>query len=156
MAEMIPESILKVHSATSGEKKIFKILREALQPDDEHYVWYDTPVLGRYSDFVIFSQDFGIIVLEVKDWSKNRFKSFNPRTFRGNFYNENEEVEALNPLQQARNYVNKIRNLIKKNTSLTQTEGEYVGNIRFPIGKCIAFTNMSRKEANDLGLINDS
>lgn len=156
MAEMIPESILKIHKATSGEKKIFKILREALHPDDEHYVWYDTPVLGRYSDFVIFSQDFGIIVLEVKDWSKNRFKSFNPRKFRGNFYNENEEVEVTNPLQQARNYVNKIRDLVGKNTSLIQVDGEYAGNIRFPIGKCIAFTNMSRKEATDLGLINDS
>lgn len=49
MAEMIPESITRHGKATNGEKKVFKILRDALQPDDDNYVWYDTPVLGRYS-----------------------------------------------------------------------------------------------------------
>lgn len=155
MAEMIPESITK-SKATTGEKKVFKILRDALQPDDDNYVWYDTPVLGRYSDFIVFSQDLGIIVIEVKDWSADRFKEMNPKQFIGDFYKVGQPVTVINPLEQARSYTLKISNLLKQSKLLTQQDGEYAGRPRFPIGRFVIFTAMQREQARKLGLLNAS
>lgn len=156
MAEMIPESITRHGKATNGEKKVFKILRDALQPDDDNYVWYDTPVLGRYSDFIVFSQDLGIIIIEVKDWSIERFKEINPKQFVGDFYKVGQPVIVLNPLEQARSYTLKVSSLLKQSKLLTQQTGDYVGNPRFPIGRLVIFTNMQREQAKTIGLLNPS
>jgi hypothetical protein len=156
MAEMIPDSITRHGKATSGEKKVFKILRDALQPDDDHYVWYDTPVSGRYSDFIVFSQDLGIIILEVKDWSIERFKTVNPKTFSGFFYKPDQLVEVPNPLQQVRVYTSRVSNLIKQTKALTQQDGDYKGKPRFPIGRCVVFTNIRREQAKEAGMLDSS
>lgn len=61
-----------------------------------------------------------------------------------------------NPILQAREYSSKVFNLIKSSNSLLQDVGEYRGNPKFPIGKCVVFTNLSRKEASEINLINNA
>lgn len=52
-----------------GERKVFVALRDHL-PED-YLVYYDIPVDGWHSDFIIVGPDLGLAVLEVKDWRRN-------------------------------------------------------------------------------------
>jgi len=151
MAEMIPESISSNSEATNGEKKVFRILQDALIPDEDYLVWYEPKVMDRYTDFLIFSQKFGMLVAEVKDWLISNITEFNPRLFKGTFHGAEKEV--LNPLAQAREVANKIKGYLSKIPSLIHLNGQHKNKIKFPIGHCVIFTNISRKQAEEKGLL---
>jgi hypothetical protein len=68
MAEMIPESISAAPEATTGEKRVFKVLRDTLLPDDDYLVWFEPKAIKKRTDFLIWSQELGLLVMEVKDW----------------------------------------------------------------------------------------
>ncbi len=63
MAVTVPETIRS--SATSGERILFRTLKEYL-PDD-YIVYFEPEIQGTRPDFVIIGPDLGLIVLEVKD-----------------------------------------------------------------------------------------
>lgn len=153
MAEMIPQSISANSEATNGEKKVFRLLQDTLVPDEDFLVWYEPKVVDRYSDFLIFSQKFGLLVVEVKDWNINQITTFSPQTFKGNFYGQEKEV--LNPLAQARDVANKIKGYLSKIPSLVHNEGEHKNKISFPIGHCVIFTNISRSQAESRVLLSN-
>lgn len=148
---MIPDSISSNSEATNGEKKVFRILQDALIPDEDYLVWYEPKVIDRYTDFLLFSQKFGLLVMEVKDWVLSNINEFNPQLFKGTFHGATKEV--LNPLAQARDVSNKIKGYLSKIPSLINPEGEHKNKIKFPIGYCVIFTNISRKQAEEKGLL---
>lgn len=154
MAEMIPESISSNSEATNGEKKVFRILQDALIPDEDYLVWYEPKVIDRYTDFLIFSQKFGLLVIEVKDWIISNINEFNPQLFKGTFHGTTKEV--LNPLAQARDVANKIKGYLSKIPSLIHPDGEHKNKIKFPIGHCVILTNISRKQAEEKGLLSNN
>jgi len=151
MAEMIPASINSNSEATNGEKRVFGLLQDALNPNEDYLVWFEPKVINRYTDFIVFSQKFGLLIVEVKDWVISNIGEFNPRTFKGHFHGAEKEV--LNPLAQSRDCANKIKGYLSEIPSLINSEGEHKGNIRFPIGHCVFFTNISRKDATEKGLL---
>ena len=73
MAITIPETIRS--SATIGERLLFRTLKTYL-PDD-YIVYYEPDILGRRPDFVIIGPDLGLVVLEVKDYTKNTLLQIN-------------------------------------------------------------------------------
>ncbi|WP_297428582.1 NERD domain-containing protein [uncultured Acinetobacter sp.] len=88
MAEFIPSSLNQVN-ATSGEKKVFKFLEHLFSDDDQVCIWYEPEALGRYSDFLIWHPAWGLLAVEVKDWSKSHFKQLdklNRTGFVGEFF----------------------------------------------------------------------
>jgi hypothetical protein len=106
MAEMIPESISAHPKVTPGEKRLFKILQEALQPDEDFLVWYEPRAIDRYPDFIVWGQYLGLLVIEVKDWVASQINEMNSKTFK---ITVNDKVEQrLNPLEQARDSTNKM------------------------------------------------
>src|SRR5436309_4059538 len=64
MAILIPDSCPS--KATAGEKRIYALLRDALP--DHFTAWYEPVVQGRYPDFTLLADDFGLLMLEVKGW----------------------------------------------------------------------------------------
>ena len=64
MAIMIPDSCPS--RATAGEKRIYGLIRDALP--DNFTAWYEPVVQGRYPDFTLLADSFGLLVLEVKGW----------------------------------------------------------------------------------------
>ena len=105
MAELIPSSVRHLKSATSGERKVYQLLADAFQ-DDAAIIWYEPKALGRYTDFIVWLPEHGLLVIEVKDWSKDKFISLNPENFMGTFYDKNNAVVSVqNPEQQARKYM---------------------------------------------------
>ncbi len=74
MAHTIPETI--GNGATLGERLLFQTLKEYLPPDD--IVYYEPDLYGRRPDFVVISPELGLVVLEVKDYTKNTLVELNP------------------------------------------------------------------------------
>src|SRR5687767_1294110 len=64
MAILIPDSCPA--KATAGEKRLYALLRDALP--DHVTAWYEPVVAGRYPDFTLLADDFGLLMLEVKGW----------------------------------------------------------------------------------------
>lgn len=141
MAYTIPETIPK--KATTGERILFYTLRDYL-PED-YIVYYEPNVYGRCPDFVIIGPNLGLVVLEVKDYTKKSLYQLNPeqwtiRTKQG------ELVTAPCPLKQAREYAFRIANLLKKDHNLVQLEGKYKMQLKFPYGYGTVFTRLTRED----------
>jgi hypothetical protein len=66
MAYMVPEVISR--RATSGERILFASLRDYLPSD--YIVYYEPEIRNNRPDFVIIGPDLGIVILEVKDYTK--------------------------------------------------------------------------------------
>ncbi len=64
MAFMIPDSCPS--KATQGEKRLYRLLQDHL-PDD-FTVWYEPEIDGRYPDFTLLADTFGLLTLETKGW----------------------------------------------------------------------------------------
>ena len=89
MAELIPQSIQQLKSASSGERKVYQLLEYVFQSENA-IIWHEPKALNRYTDFIIWLPEHGLLVVEVKDWSKDRFETLNPETFTGRFYHKND------------------------------------------------------------------
>ena len=65
-----PLEIKGLENATPGERKVFRFLQEAARPDSDFIGWYEPAIgeQGREPDFVLFGNQHGLLVLEVKDW----------------------------------------------------------------------------------------
>lgn len=150
---MIPPTINADRDATPGEKRVFRLLQDALLPDDDYLVWYEPNVMNRYTDFLIFSQKAGLLVMEVKDWVISNISSANPEVFTGHFYGRYQSVR--NPLQQARETVYRIMELVKQVPQLS-TKQWGKGRNPFPIGHCVCFTNIPRSAAEKKGLLHNN
>ena len=68
MALMFPDDVEQFK--TEGEKQCYRFLQTAVKPDAKHLGWYTPDIDGKEPDFLLFSQDAGIVVFEVKDWQE--------------------------------------------------------------------------------------
>ena len=65
MAKMIPDSVEQF--ITKGEQKTYRFLEAVTKPDSRFLCWYLPDVQGREPDFILYSQQNGLIILEVKN-----------------------------------------------------------------------------------------
>jgi hypothetical protein len=144
MAVMVPESC--PGRATSGEKWLFNFFRDWL-PDD-FTVWYEPVIQGRYPDFTILSDSFGLIVLEVKAWSLSQIHSA-----------DDESVEIVvsdgepmlterrkNPLRQVREYAFQLIDLLKGQPILRNPSGDHQGKLCFPYSYGVVFLDITKDD----------
>lgn len=134
MAVMIPESISYLNGITSGEKRVFKILKETLP--SSYIVWFDLRVNNRYPDFIILGPDLGIVVLEVKDWQIGSIQSAD-----ANYFELKTMGKKTNPLKQARRYMFNIVDELRKDKKL-KNNNDY---LKFQYGHGVIFTRMAKK-----------
>lgn len=153
MAELIPPSIQQLKSASSGERKVYQLLEHTFKSENA-IIWHEPKALNRYTDFIIWLPEHGLLVIEVKDWSKDRFETLNPDTFTGRFYNKNDYKVVLvkNPESQVRKCMLNILNEFKKSSIFLQNSGPYKGNIKFPITSCVIYTELKQSDADLIGL----
>lgn len=153
MAELIPPTIQQLKSASSGERKVYQLLEHVFQ-DENVIIWHEPKALNRYTDFIVWLPNHGLLVIEVKDWSKDRFETLNPEVFTGHFYNNNRSklVSAVNPELQVRKCMLNILNQFKKTAVFLQQSGPYQGNVKFPISSCVIYTELKQEEAHAIGL----
>jgi hypothetical protein len=67
MATMIPSDIEEF--GTEGEKAFFKFLQSVAKPDSHYICWYLPDISGNEPDFILYCDDVGLVIFEVKDWA---------------------------------------------------------------------------------------
>ena len=79
MAYMIPQNIEQF--IPEGERQTYRFLEAVAKPDNRFVCWYLPDVQGREPDFILYSQQNGMVVLEVKDWDLHQIREVNPQHF---------------------------------------------------------------------------
>ncbi|WP_066300228.1 3'-5' exonuclease [Bacillus sp. FJAT-29937] len=147
MAFTIPESIRS--TATAGERLLFRTLKTYL-PDD-YIVYYEPEIHGKRPDFVIIGPDLGLLVLEVKDYTKNTLFQINQDEWTL-ITSSGEQTKTKSPLKQARENTFHIVDALKKDRTLVQLEGKYQFQLKFPYGFGTVFTRLYQKDFIENGL----
>src|SRR6266700_901539 len=152
MAEMIPETLNSSDSATNGEKRVFRLLRDALQPDEDFLVWFEPQAIKKRPDFLVWSHELGLLVIEVKDWVIGQIRSMTPNQWQ---IERRPGIVALcdSPIEQARKCFIQFKQLFEKSGSLCHNNPTKPGRLRFPIGYSAIFTNITRGEAAQQGIL---
>ena len=102
MAIMIPDSCPA--KASAGEKRLFRLFQNLLP--DSFRVWYEPVVKGRYPDFVLLADTFGLVLIEVKGWYARHIRRVTDTEVErviGESGEERIETDA-NPLRQVRDW----------------------------------------------------
>jgi hypothetical protein len=141
MAITIPDTIRS--SATTGERLLFRTLKTYL-PDD-YIVYYEPEIQGRRPDFVIIGPDLGIVVLEVKDYTRNTLLQINHEEWHI-VATSGEQAIVKSPMKQARDNMFHLVDVLKKDKSLVQLDGKFKFNLKFPYGHGVVFSRMTSKE----------
>ncbi|WP_261303998.1 3'-5' exonuclease [Paenibacillus andongensis] len=138
MAYMVPETIPR--GATAGERILFESLKDHLPSD--YIVYYEPEIRGRRPDFVIIGPDLGLVILEVKDYTKGTLYQVNHDewTLRNT---AGELVTTKSPLKQARDNARLISEHLKKDKNLVQDASSY---LKFPYGFGTVFTRLKQED----------
>ncbi|OLS40719.1 nuclease-related domain-containing DEAD/DEAH box helicase [Bacillus sp. MRMR6] len=147
MAITIPETIRT--SATAGERLLFRTLKTFL-PDD-YIVYFEPEIQGKRPDFVIIGPDLGIVVLEVKDYTKSTLFQLNHDEWHI-VTTSGDQAVIKSPMKQARDNMFLVVEALKKDKSLIQLEGKYKFQLKFPYGHGVVFTRMQSKDFVQEGL----
>jgi hypothetical protein len=148
MATMIPDSVEQF--TTDGERQTYQFLKTVAKPDARYLCWYLPDVQGREPDFILYSQQNGLIILEVKDWNLNQIREVNPHHFVLDI--GGKTVERKNPLKQARDYLNGVLDKIKGDGRLVSRNPIHHGNPKLPIDCGVVFPNINKFEYREKGL----
>ena len=140
MATMIPNDIEDFK--TEGEKKFYNFLEAVAKPDKDYMAWYSPDVEGREPDFVLFCENLGLIVFEVKDWDLDQIIMADPKKFV--IKKGNKEETHNNPLQQAKNYLYNLKDKIQDDGKLIEKDLSYKWKSKIPISYGVVFTNINK------------
>jgi DNA helicase IV len=154
MAHFVPVLSSVVGRMTSGERRFARRLESHLE--DDYLCWYDVPVgsLHQHPDFLVFHPRRGLLILEIKDWKLENIKSMD--RLRVTLLVDGKAVRTASPMEQARQYAHRIKQLLESDPGLVGEPGSsYEGKLLFPWGYGVVLSNISRRafEAADLGNI---
>lgn len=152
MARMHPEHIEGYEKATEGEKNVFRFIRQAARPHNDFICWYQPQIgpSGKEPDFILFGKKLGLLVIEVKDWGSKQIISYTPRQFTVRVSGKVEKKTS--PSKQARGYVHDLMDRLKTIPDFLSHDPAHEGGLKVPIGRMVAFPNISRHEYCDRGL----
>lgn len=152
MAIMIPDSCPS--KATTGEKRVFALLRDNLP--DSFTAWYEPDVAGRFTDFTVAAPDFGLLMLEVKGWYAGQLAEVNDQDV---VLHRSEGTEISverhkHPARQVRECMFALIDRLKHADFgiLRHHKGEYTGKLCFPLGHAVILTNIKRSQLDELRL----
>ena len=148
MATMIPNDVEEFQ--TEGEKVFFRFLQSVAKPDSRYVAWYLPDVNGKEPDFLLYGDDVGLVVFEVKDWALNQIHEANPHQFLVAFGERPEPKK--NPLAQAHDYLVSVKSKIQEDGFLVSKEREFFGNPKVPISCGVVFPNINKYEYTEKGL----
>lgn len=152
MAKMYPEDIKDYEKATDGDKTVFRFLKEAARPHKDFICWYE-PLIersGKKPNFILFSKNLGLLVLEVKDWTTQQIISYTPHQF--TIHVSGKIEKRTNPSKQTQGYVNALMERLKEVPDFLSDLPDHPGKLKIPIGKMVVFPNIKRQEYFDRGL----
>ncbi len=126
MATMIPGDIQEF--VTEGEKAFFNFLKSVAKPDSHYTCWYLPDLSGTEPDFILYSDEVGLVIFEVKDWALRQIREADPRQFTLDL--EDKTERRKNPQLQAHEYCYSVKDKSKK--MLIWFHPNFTGTQRFP------------------------
>ena len=143
---MIPGDIEEF--ATEGEKVFYEFLEGVAKPDAHYLCWYTPDINGTEPDFLLYCEDVGLVIFEVKDWALRQIEEADPHQFLLKIRDKTESRK--NPFQQAHDYLNSIKDKIQKDGRLT--DQAFHGNPKIPLSCGVVFPNINKYEYTGKGL----
>ena len=135
---------------TEGEKAFYRFLEGVAKPDVHYLCWYLPDINGNEPDFLLYCEDVGLVIFEVKDWALRQVEEANPQYFLLKIRGKTESRK--NPLQQAHDYMMSIKDKIQKDGRLISKEPAYLGNPKIPLSCGVVFPNINKYEYTEKGL----
>lgn len=148
MAIMMPSDIGEFE--TEGEKTFYKFLEGVAKPDAHYLCWYTPDINGNEPDFLLYCEDVGLVIFEVKDWALRQIEEANPHQFLLRIKDKTESRK--NPFQQAHGYLNSIKDKIQKDGHLVSMDPAFHGNPKIPVSCGVVFPNINKYEYTEKGL----
>jgi hypothetical protein len=150
MAKLFPVLASVTRRMTSGERRFASRLETHLE--DDYLCWYDVPVgrSGTHPDFIILHPRRGILILEVKDWKLSSIHAFGKTSV--TLITEKGLKHTANPLEQARQYAQAVKDVLERDKALVHPEGSpYQGRLVLPWAHGVVFTNITRAQLEAAG-----
>lgn len=144
MATLIPDPLSG--TATNGERELARLLRRL--PED-WTVYYEPSVRGLRPDFVILAPDLGVLVLEVKDWKLGTVLDVDHQWVERQSGRTTQAKREKNPLRQVDGYWRAVKDECQGSLfgrALVEHDGEWRGNLCFPVGAVVVFTGISQAD----------
>lgn len=142
MASMLPSDIQEFK--TDGERTFYYFLQNTAKPDSRYMAWYLPDINGNEPDFLLFVDQIGLIIFEVKDWVLDQIITANPQYFILNI--GGREEKRTNPLKQARAYFDHVMDKLKEDPFLLSKEPEHLDKPRIPVNCGVVFPNINKYE----------
>lgn len=140
MAKMIPQDITHLPvNTTHGEKALYRIIKKHTPDDWVCYVLQRLSV-GTTPDFLLIGPDLGVLVLEEKNVSINMIKNLTTETW--TVVRDGIPQEETHPLRQARGYVEKAAQAMKKVKRLTDKSRR----LKFVFGHGVILSSIRKDE----------
>ena len=137
MAYMISQRVDQF--TTEGERQTYRFLESVAKPDNRFVCWYLPDLKGKEPDFILYSQQNGLIVLEVKDWNLHQIREVNPQNFVLDI--DGKADSRRNPIKQARDYVSAVMDKVKADGRLISKDPIHHGNPKIPMNCGVVFPN---------------
>jgi len=148
MATMIPSDVDQF--TTDGERQFYRFLERVARPDSRYLSWYLPDIRGKEPDFLLFSDEVGLIIFEVKDWTLEQIREADPQYFVLDMGGKTEK--RRNPLQQARDYFADVMNRIKEDGVLLSSDPRFKGKVKIPVNCGVVFPNINKYEYKEKDL----
>jgi len=147
MSNIFPQ-YTKISFETDGEEKIFNLILSKLPSD--WYIFYEPSINGRKPDFIILNRNFGIAILEVKDFTRKTIRKMDHFYWTIRVNNSFKEIKS--PLKQCEEYRDKLINLLEMEEQLRSKSDIYKNRLKIPIISICVFPNLTKADVNKLSL----
>ncbi|OPY06014.1 MAG: DNA-dependent helicase II [Syntrophaceae bacterium PtaB.Bin038] len=148
MATMIPSDVDQF--TTDGERQFYRFLERVARPDSRYLSWYLPDIRGKEPDFLLFSDEVGLVIFEVKDWALGQIREADPQYFVLDMGGKTEK--RRNPFLQAREYFAEVMNRIKEDGFLLSSDPRFQGKVKIPVNCGVVFPNINKYEYREKGL----
>lgn len=148
MAEIVPDGVQEFKS--EGEGQFYRFLRKFAKPDERFFGWYLPDINSKEPDFILFSVDAGLIVFEVKDWDVDQIREADQNWFVMDMGGKVQKRK--NPLKQAKEYFESLREWITRDKRLVSSHPEHYGRPRIPLSYAVVFPNIVKYDYEEKGL----
>ena len=142
MATMIPSDVDQF--TTDGERQFYRFLERVARPDSRYLSWYLPDIRGKEPDFLLFSDEVGLVIFEVKDWTLEQIREADPQYFILDMGGKAEK--RRNPFQQARDYFADVMNRLKEDGVLLSSDPRFRGKVKIPVNCGVVFPNINKYE----------
>ena len=91
-------------SATDGERAFYNRISNVFIEEDHLLGYFEPDIGGLHPDFLLLSPEYGIIIVEIKDYSEKYLKTIRKSGEWEQLKDDDETIEIDNPFDQIYQY----------------------------------------------------